>query len=1092
MSATTPSSVEALLTEATSLTRKYDWKTASELCQRALETATSGREKQLIPSIRELLGKSYFRHAMQSESREIFCDRMRYAVSEYEKLTSLYREISSQAFSKRSEAHAYFASYWITVDASERRNLLEKCIALATESAEGFEKGNDVKELAEVHKDLLNYLMEASYLAREAGTLNDIYHRGVALGKQTIAEFKAMQAEEGLLEVLGITIQWTAFFTGLGVIRPEEHEREKIFLLKVSENIGEISQRVKNPEAASRQKYAASLYSEEFQGNIVEALNLAESAVSSSKSTGDALLMGRCFELVGSNSKGAAVLSEDVEVMRKLFDKGIESHSKAIKILEIPLDGASLANCYGQLAESLQFRATLVETNVEAKRAQLSKAIEIARRGMAYQNYTFYGGSSHDISKCLYFLATLESDLGEKKTLLEESLQVREEYVRSIGPIIPRSWFAGVQWNYLALVKAELAKIASDPKAGIQLLQGAVEDMKSCIQICKGFAVSRPTLLSVTWYEEWYGDILLQLYHLNAEKTYPQEAIWTYQDAITRLERLGIFGPIPTIRWKTAKVQDMTGELSAAADAFKDAAADYRIAAQKIPGLRISFESLASYMDAWASIEQARLHHRDEEYSAASSNYATAAEKLQSVKMWNHLSKHYFACSLLEHAEALSREENPKASYESFLTSTASFQKAEKELSSKMETSSDSDDQAELKQWLSLTKERGRYVKGRAELEEAKILDRNGAKEASSKKYHSASQVFRTLLQESTDKQYRDELTTLELFCEAWARMKEAETSASPELYQEASKIFIKAREAAGKETGLQALANASLCKALETGTRFRLTRDPQLYGEIKRQLETAGDYYQEAGLNSAADWTRATQRLFDALVYLADAEVERQREKKAELFHLAEKHLELAARLYEGAGYANKKAETLKYLERAREEKELLLTPIEALRENPAASGGSVTPVSLDRDQAQGLERFEEASIVGNLSVPRSEVTVGSDLMVELEIANLGKTTATLIKMENLAPDGLELDREKSHAHVEENFVNMKGKRLEYLKTDAVKIALKATRKGAYLLKPRVLFVDEKGRYKSYDFEPASLTVTELGISGWIKGSGK
>ena len=74
----------------------------------------------------------------------------------------------------------------------------------------------------------------------------------------------------------------------------------------------------------------------------------------------------------------------------------------------------------------------------------------------------------------------------------------------------------------------------------------------------------------------------------------------------------------------------------------------------------------------------------------------------------------------------------------------------------------------------------------------------------------------------------------------------------------------------------------------------------------------------------------------------------------------------------------------------------------------------------------------------------------------------------------------------------MDDGHINMKGKRLEYLKTDEVKIALKAMQKGSYELKPRILFVDEKGNYKSYEFEPTEITVKELGISGWIKGSSR
>ena len=47
----------------------------------------------------------------------------------------------------------------------------------------------------------------------------------------------------------------------------------------------------------------------------------------------------------------------------------------------------------------------------------------------------------------------------------------------------------------------------------------------------------------------------------------------------------------------------------------------------------------------------------------------------------------------------------------------------------------------------------------------------------------------------------------------------------------------------------------------------------------------------------------------------------------------------------------------------------------------------------------------------------------------------------------------------------------------------------MKALRKGAFELRPRILFVDEKGNYRSYEFDPATVTVRELGIAGWLKG---
>jgi hypothetical protein len=261
------------------------------------------------------------------------------------------------------------------------------------------------------------------------------------------------------------------------------------------------------------------------------------------------------------------------------------------------------------------------------------------------------------------------------------------------------------------------------------------------------------------------------------------------------------------------------------------------------------------------------------------------------------------------------------------------------------------------------------------------------------------------------------------------------------------------------------------------------------LYSEIKRQLETATDYYEAAGWRQAADWTRATGKLFDALVYLTEGATERDSKKKAELYHLAEKHLQLSAKLYGQASFLSKQDEALRLLDRAHEEKELLLSPAEALAGNPGLTGLPGAPAALMKGQTGGPEGLEEAKVVGNLALPGSEFSLGSELVVEIEVANVGKATARLIKLENITVEGVHLDERRMPHQVKGDFIDLKGERLEYMGTHGIKIPMKTVRAGVFLLKPRIMFVDEKGKYMSYDFEPASVTVKQLGISGWLKG---
>ncbi len=47
----------------------------------------------------------------------------------------------------------------------------------------------------------------------------------------------------------------------------------------------------------------------------------------------------------------------------------------------------------------------------------------------------------------------------------------------------------------------------------------------------------------------------------------------------------------------------------------------------------------------------------------------------------------------------------------------------------------------------------------------------------------------------------------------------------------------------------------------------------------------------------------------------------------------------------------------------------------------------------------------------------------------------------------------------------------------------------MKPLAKGTFELKPRILYLDESGKYKSHEPEPVSITVQELGIRGWLRG---
>jgi len=60
----------------------------------------------------------------------------------------------------------------------------------------------------------------------------------------------------------------------------------------------------------------------------------------------------------------------------------------------------------------------------------------------------------------------------------------------------------------------------------------------------------------------------------------------------------------------------------------------------------------------------------------------------------------------------------------------------------------------------------------------------------------------------------------------------------------------------------------------------------------------------------------------------------------------------------------------------------------------------------------------------------------------------------------------------------MEDSYLDLRGKRLDPLKTEEINLVLKPTHRGQFALKPRILYLDESGKYKSHEPEPIKVSV--------------
>jgi tetratricopeptide (TPR) repeat protein len=496
-------------------------------------------------------------------------------------------------------------------------------------------------------------------------------------------------------------------------------------------------------------------------------------------------------------------------------------------------------------------------------------------------------------------------------------------------------------------------------------------------------------------------------------------------------------------------------------------------------------------MQAWSEIEKARFHHQKQEYKTAEEHFEKAASLHKSLKRWNYLAPNYSAWAKLDKAEELSRKENSEEALQTFGSASALFEETKSSLEKRLPTIDDPEEKEMAEEMLKATSLRHQYCAARVAVEEAKIFDKKGDHFSSSEKYTSAAEILGKI-QEAVEKERdKKEFKLIAILSQAWAKMTMAEAEESPGFYAEASELFEKAKELSPNEkTKTLALGHSRFCRALEAGMKFSDTGDEKLHDVAVQQLESASKYYVKAGIQSASEYAKATELLLDAYSNINNAKKEADPERKTKLFAMAQKILQTSAGSFMKAEHPEKREQVLRLLDKVKEEQELAMSLSEVLHTPAIVSTTTAfsTPTP-NHENAVGIEKFENANIQANIISRQKQLKIGENLDLEIELVNAGKGPALLIKITELIPKGFELAENPEVYRVEDSYLNMKGKRVDPLKTEEVRLKLKPKVQGEFSFKPTVLYLDENGQYKSNQPEPLILTVTELGIKGWLKG---
>jgi KaiC/GvpD/RAD55 family RecA-like ATPase len=1086
---------EAILKKAKENEREYRWLEAARSYKSLL--LSESRTGSSAAEIWQRMGFCFNKGSRQTDNIEEFKKLRQSAVDAYKNAAKFFKKDSkNEGGSEQCNALAEFSRSWLEPNLSKKEKTLEECRTFANMALEAFKKIGDEINYVKMCNQLLLCLFERIPIAPNQKEKQSITQEGISRGNEAISILSNMpECIENKSELLLANSLTSLHSWYAANINEREEDRKNLAdkSLKHSEKAMELSDEIDDPYYTAMSRWAVALSTLYFTKEIESSVGYAEEMLQQGLTANDNYIKGIASYILTHVTDWIAAKEVNPEKKREYYTKIIKYSQDAVQHLQLVSQDYHIAETYLFYTESYTHLGLEVEIEIEGKRALLKKAVEIGRKGLEHAAKSGYPDAFvptlHALSKALHSYSNLVQRKGEKIKLLEEALGHRKEYIKIVDSAFPSYiWNVGVGKNYAGLIEAELARLETDKAKKIALFANAVSDIKDAISYCAKWIRSRPvqfggsTIPVVAEYENTFGGVLNELYLLTKDEKYLTQAIKVYHSASERFKGVNLPSRAAESYWKIARIQDILGENQKASENFENAFAEYKAASRRLPHFAEFYLDHAAYMKAWSEIEAAKLAHKEKDYTVAAKKYENTANLLEQTKLWSYLSSNFLAWSFMEKAEYLSRKENSAKSIKSFKKANELFREAHRAIRVELNKIESTDEKDLASRLIKASRSRTKFCVGRIAVEEAKSLDRGGDHMASAKKYGYAAEIFQEIAEVESGQTLR-ELKPLIFLCQAWQKMMTAEARTSPIMYEEAASLFKQAKKyALDQQTSLLALAHSSFCSALEAGTEFEITREPLMISTSRKHMEAASNYYLKAGFKSASEYAKATKRLFDAYAYINSAKKETDPKKEARYYIMAEKVLNLSVEAYKKAKHPEKVKQVRQLLKNVKEEKELAESLSKVLHAPIVTSStSSFAMLTPSEETAVGLEKFEHVEIQAKLIQPKKKIRVREDFDLELQVVNMGKEPVLLTRVEEILPSDFQLVAKPDYCDFIDTHLDMKGKQLEPLKTEEIKITLKPFDIGTFQIKPKIVCVDEIGNQIFRGLDPLEIVVSEM-----------
>jgi len=1080
-------SLESLLEKAKEHEKKYEWLQAAEVYEEASGTIKN-ISYESSAEIYEGKGFCLFKAAFQAQSNDQFTEIMTLAIQSYEKAVVFFEKTKKNdriICANNIRAKISYAKSWIELNPSKKTILMEKWWTLKSKVLEAYEKIENKIYFAKSCNEMLQNSYDCYYwIGKDSEELEEKRNKLISLGEKAINILSTLNDEYELVRAYC----WTSLFylkdNLMGVITTGKEIKKG---LMYSNKAIEISKKVGDANLVGWSFHTAS-HAANMQNDYEAQINFLNLALKQGKITNDNYLSGLArFQMVNWNYINSKKI-DDPDVVRDIHKRNLQTAKDCVNNFKII--NMTIWNPYFSMTVALE-GAALVELDVENKRLLLKEAFEYGRKSIALvEGWKCYISPVHPAlnaySRVLVSFSEFATNVKEKRQILEELLRNTERALKfeQFNPSI--LFFRAATQRHLTSAKYQLSKIASNKLSKIQLLRDAENSIEVYRKISKMSSLKTNIHPIYTYYAQafyFFGEIYYQLYLLTEESELLLRALEVYNDAITIFSKLKYFTGVAESNWQKAKIHEQFGKLVEAQKDYELAAEAYLNTAETVPHLKDFYIAHSFYMQAWSQIELARYSHSIEEYGTSKECYEKAAALYELTGSWNYLAPNFVAWASLEEAESLSRKENAHQAKQIFEKALQQFSFAKESIRQKLADNLSVNEKEMTQKLLQSSDIRCEYCQARILIEDAKLLDMKGKLLQSSKKYREAAQNIGAITTKIDVETERKELEYLAILCQAWEKMATAEETSSSEAYLEAAELFQQAKEYCyTSKATFWALGNSNFCKGLAAGARYQTDLELKEHAKAKSYMKNASTHYAKAGFKTASEYAKATQRLFDAYLFMNQAESESDTEKRVKQYQLVENLLQLAADSFMKAKQAEKTSQVKQILESVREEKQLAISFNKVLQApSIASSTSSFSAPTSTSETSVGLENFEHANVQANLVTTVKQVKIGECFCISVEFVNAGREPALLMRVDDFVPSDFVVVKKPEIYRIEETSLNMKGKQLAPLKLVEVKLTLQPSKKGDYRLNPRVQYLDEAGKNKSLQLKALEIKVEEV-----------